>query len=288
MPLNIIHTMPLLIRSDDALGYDVAMLRRAAESLRASDDHTLVVYNQGGLSNAQLSGLFGAFGLAPVILGDGANVGIAQARQSCFRYVWDRFKEVPYISEIHVDMAFPRNWHVPLIAYLESSDDPLVCPGILTSGGELQPLGLYGTVPQQTDELIAYLESLSRNEIREGFVHPVVHKSAALREVGGYDTRFMKGKQGYEDDSLLVGYSFYMGTRNRWKPKCCLHSWVYHATMAQRMSLPDRHADFTLNETGLFQKYGAYGLEQLSALYPNSKVFEQLLQKFVPQGNGRE
>ncbi len=58
-----------------------------------------------------------------------------------------------------------------------------------------------------------------------------------------------------------------------------LKSWVYHATMAQRMSLPDKHLDFELNEKGLVHQYGIYGLKHLSNLHKNPSAFEHLIQK---------
>ncbi|MNN62515.1 hypothetical protein D3C81_1778250 [compost metagenome] len=57
-----------------------------------------------------------------------------------------------------------------------------------------------------------------------------------------------------------------------------MRSWVYHETMAQRMSLPGRHHDFQLNEEGLFNQYGAYGLKHLAGIHHNSAGFEGLFQ----------
>ncbi|MEC0094296.1 glycosyltransferase family protein [Paenibacillus macquariensis] len=280
--MRIIHTMPLLIRSEPLnIIEDMMMASACFESLALSEDALVIIYNQGGLSNDQLKQMCTTFKLTAVILGEGENVGIARARQRCFEYIWEHYCDTSYVSEIHVDMVFTPNWHTPLIDYLENSDEPMISPGIITITGELQPLGQYTTIPSTYRELITHLESLSVDEVHLGFVHPVIHRANALQSVGGYDTQFLSGKQGYEDDSLLIGYVYYMGTKNNWRPKCYLKSWVYHATLAQRMSLPDRHIDFAINEKGLFQQYGAYGLKQLSEIHSNSADFEQLIHRYI-------
>lgn len=284
LSMQIIHTMPLMIRSGSSYNNDLSMTISCLQSLTTSEDNRVVIYNQGCLTNGELNTILAARGILSTILGHGTNVGIAQARQSCFEYIWDQYKEVQYISEIHVDMLFPSNWYEPLIEYLIKTDEPIVSPGILTSNGEMQPLGQHIQIPSESSELISLLESLASDKIIEGFVHPVIHQSQILKEIGGYDTQFLRGQQGYEDDSLLLGYSYYMGTRLNWRPKCCLNSWVYHATMAQRMSLPDKEIEFTLNEAGLFHQYGAYGLKRLAKIHQNSSLFEQLFEKFKPLG----
>ena len=283
--MSIIHTMPLLIRSGEAESEDIKMLAVCLESLSLTENSTVVIYNQGTLSRDDLTRLCSRYNLNVIILGEGSNVGIAQARQACFRYIWENHPETEYISEIHVDMVFPRNWHVPLTQCLSCSEEPMLSPGILTLSGELQPIGSRIQLPATYIELIEVLNQLPRAEISVGFVHPVVHKSAVLQQIGGYDTDFLKGKQGYEDDSLLLGYLYYMGTRSGWRPKCLLSSWVYHATMAQRMSLPDRHEQFHLNEKGLFQQYGAYGMRQLSAIHANAPHFKELIHKYTAEEN---
>lgn len=278
--MKIIHKLPILIRGEFSPD-DEKMAKACFESLRASKEQLVVLYNQGHVSNDDLQALLSSCGLAAVILGDGENVGIAQARQTCFEYIWGNYREVEYISEIHVDMIFPPDWYVPLLDFLAHSDEPIISPGIVTRFGELQPSGTNTVVPDHPAELLALVENLKQDAIVEGFVHPVVHKAKILREIGGYDTRFLRGKQGYEDDSLLLGYLYYMGTRTNWKPKCCLKSWVYHATMAQRMSLPDKHLDFALNEEGLIHQYGAYGLKRLANIHRNPNTFDSLFRKWI-------
>mgnify|MGYP001281113204 CR=1 FL=1 len=279
--MRIIHTMPLMIRSEPLNIEDITMASACFESLALTDNALVIIYNQGGLDNAQLNHLCSSFKLSTVILGEGENVGIARARQCCFEYIWKYHIDTEYISEIHVDMVFPPNWQSPLIEYLDITDEPMISPGIITINGELQPLGQYTHIPSTYPELITHLEGLSLDEVHPGFVHPVIHRASALRSVGGYDTQFLRGKQGYEDDSLLLGYVYYMGTKNQWRPNCYLKSWVYHATMAQRMSLPDKHIDFAINEKGLFQQYGAYGLKQLSQIHSNPTGFEQIIHRYI-------
>lgn len=285
MELKIIHTLPLFIR-ESSLENDLHMASLALSSLQRSREHSTVLFNQGCLTNEELHQWLQTLGLSSVILGNGANIGIAAARQSCFEFIWEHFPEAGYISEIHVDMLFPPDWHEPLLRYLERTDEPMVSPGIVTSTGELQPLGEFIVLPKTPGELSEMLQRLSRKGIADGFVHPVVHCAEALRHIGGYDTRFLSGKQGYEDDSLLLGMRYYMGTRTAWRPKCCLESWVYHATMAQRMSMPDKYTDFSMNEAGLFHQYGAYGLRELAEIHNGSGEFRRLFRKYTPEHKG--
>ncbi|MFP7224936.1 hypothetical protein SFC65_22485 [Priestia filamentosa] len=124
-------------------------------------------------------------------------------------------------------MIFPKVWYAPLIKYLNDSDEPIISPGIMTSYGELQPIGRWVSFPLTIPDLLSFLEELPEERIVEGFVHPVIHKAHVLKEIGGYDTRFFKGKQGYEDDSILLGHLYYMGIRTKWRQKRYLKSWVY-------------------------------------------------------------
>jgi hypothetical protein len=56
---------------------------------------------------------------------------------------------------------------------------------------------------------------------------------------------------------------------------------VFHATLAQRMSLPGAGAAFTTNLHGLLAQYGVAGLEQLSLLYPGNEEFRRLAAAIV-------
>ncbi|WP_020616853.1 hypothetical protein [Paenibacillus daejeonensis] len=284
---SVIHTLPLFIR-EDSLQHDLEMVIACLHSLSASAGRHVVIYNQGCLTHTDLARIAKDCGVEAHILGSERNVGIARARQACFEYVWQTYPDVAYISEIHVDMLFPAAWYEPLIRFLDTSQEPMICPGIVTSAGELQPLGL--RVPPATDaeQWLNLLASLPLGGLAYGFVHPVIHRSEALQAIGGYDTGLLRGRQGYEDDSLLLGYAYYMGTRNEWKPRCCLQSWVYHATMAQRMSLQGKLQDFALNELGLFHLYGINGLRALARLHNKPNLFDELVLKYMPLTGGRE
>lgn len=285
--MKVIHTLPLLIRSENREA-DIAMTFECLRSLALSQDRHVVIYNQGSMSFEEIESLVYRSGVSADILGTGSNDGIAKARQICFDYIGRQYPDIPYISEIHVDMLFPMNWYSPLISFLESSDEPIISPGILTAYGELQPLGEQIELPNSSESILQLLDQLPRDGLQPGFVHPVLHRSKLLHELGGYDIRFLQGKQGYEDDSLLLGYLYYMGTRTRWRPKCCLSSWVFHATLSQRMTLSNQGTEFRLNEEGLVRQYGAYGLQQLSNLYWNHSGFMDLFNKYMPQKRSAE
>jgi len=283
--MEIIYTLPFFIREElNFQNYDLKLAADCLSSLQESDGVTVVLYNQGCLTKDRLLNFLSSYGIKPIIIGEGKNVGIAKARQTCFEYIWKHYDEVPFICEIHLDMIFPKNWYKPLINYLRNTDEPMLSPGILTLSGELQPMDIEGSkveIPQKNADLISLLTQFARDEICEGFVHPIIHKSHILKDVGGYDYRFLKGKQGFEDDSLLLGYLYYMGTRTKWKPKSYLKSWVYHATMVQRMTLHDKDQDFQLNLNGLFYQYGGYGFRHLSKIYNNDANFQMFFEKVL-------
>ncbi|WP_164545609.1 hypothetical protein [Paenibacillus albus] len=269
------HTMPFFIRPEYK-EHDLKLMEACFVSLSYTADTYVVLYNQGCLSEQEIQELLKPYSLNVIILGEGQNVGIPKARQRCFEYIWENFPDVPYISEIHLDMIFPQNWHKPLLSYLEHTNEPMISPCIVTESGHLHPIDNQKPAVQlpegkKLENMLLLLEEISEQfhsqEPHIGFIHPVIHRSSALRHIGGYDHRFLPGKQGYEDDSLLVGYSYYMGTQNSWRPKCLPTSWVYHATLAQRMTLGDRQEEFQKNLNGLFQQYGAYGLKELARLH---------------------
>ncbi|SDW04373.1 hypothetical protein [Paenibacillus sp. CF384] len=273
--MEIIHTMPFFIRTDNK-DYDLKLMETCFESLSYSKNGCVVLYNQGCLGEQEIEKLLASYSLNVIVLGEGKNVGIPKARQRCFEYIWANFPEVPFISEIHPDMIFPPNWHEPLLSYLENSNEPMISPCILTESGHLHPYDnqkhpVLLAEGFNLENMLMILKEISMQlhstEPRAGFVHPVIHKSSALRHIGGYDYRFLPGKQGYEDDSLLIAYSYYMGTFSNWRPKCLPSSWVYHAALAQRMTLGDREEDFQKNLNGLFQQYGAYGLKELARIH---------------------
>jgi len=205
----IAHTIPFYIRGKE----DITLADRCFKSLADSSPGALVVlYNQGVLSNEELQMLLKKYNLRFCILGDGVNVGIAQGRMACFQYIW----------------TVSRGWTDRLVEFLTGyKDEPMVCPGIITSKGELHPeqkeKTIITNIPlDDLEHMNSLLADLTYDVVMEGFVHPVLHKSEVLKEVGGYDLKFLRGKQGYEDDSLLLGYRYYLGIKNDWKPKCCL------------------------------------------------------------------
>ena len=134
---QVIHTLPFLIRNPD----DLKLAEVCLDSLAKSDPNGLVVlYNQGVLTNKELEGFLKNYYLQFNVIGEGINIGIGQGRMACFQYIWSRFSHIKYISEIHLDMFFPRNWVKELIYFLEKNTwEPMICPGILTSKGELHP-----------------------------------------------------------------------------------------------------------------------------------------------------
>lgn len=270
---QVIHTIPFFIRNLDDLKLAEICLGSLAES---HPQGIVVLYNQGILTNKELEGFLKDYDLRFFVIGEGANIGIGQGRMACFRHIWENFSDTKFISEIHIDMFFSQNWVKELIHFLETnSQEPMVCPGILTSQGELHPDKkgkiTVTEVPFDNEELMkALLNQLTLDKVVEGFVHPVIHRSEALKAVGGYDTRFLPGKQGYEDDSLLIGYRYYLGTKSNWKPKCLLKTRVFHATLAQRMSLADKNDDFRKNLRGLIYQYGVKGLLELNSIYEDN------------------
>ncbi|WP_128657580.1 hypothetical protein [Paenibacillus sp. 598K] len=282
---RLIHTLPLLLRQE-SMSVDLAMTENCLRSLALSPERSVIIYNQGCLANEDLQQLTSQWGVDAHILGDGHNIGIAQARQACFEYIWRELPQTAWTSEIHVDMIFPAHWYAPLLRYLETSQEPMISPGIVTAGGVMQPLEEQITVPADMEGWLELLPTLSREGVVYGFVHPVIHHNEALRAIGGYDIRLLKGKQGFEDDSLLVGYSYYIGTRQRWRPQICLQSWVYHATLAQRMSMPDKLDDFARNEVGLVAQYGIQGLRELARVHDRPATFLGLAQKYMSSQKG--
>lgn len=275
---EVAHTMPLLVLDES----DLIMGQACLSALSKSDPGgLLVLYNQGRLASEDLLTILNQYNLHAVILGAGTNIGIPRGRQACFKYIWHHFPEVKFISEIHADMLFPKNWIKVLVNYLESNDEPMICPGIMTSQGELHPEYKSGFRKDEgfgsLESLNKYLASLTYDAVIEGFVHPVLHRADTLKAIGGYDTRFLTGLQGYEDDSLLLAYRYYMGIRNNWRPKCCVKTRVYHATLAQRVKV-----GFDQNENlkGLINKYGIEGIKELSHIYPRNQEFLEILEAF--------
>lgn len=280
---RIAHTLPLLLRGP----HDLPMANACLASLAAAEPGArLVVCNQGFLSTPDLQAWLRAFELDVVVVGSGQNVGIAAGRSACFHWLWQH--EPPqYLSEIHLDMLFPPGWAAELATFLDAHpDEPLVAPGILMANGELAPdarrVATLGTAWwEQRSSIVVALGQWCEPRSVQAFVHPVLHRSDALRAIGGYDTRFLRGKQGYEDDSLLLGHRLRLGIARDWRPKCWLGARVFHATLAQRMTVGDLAQSVVVNLNGLLAQYGVVGLEQLAALYPANPEFRRLADRIV-------
>lgn len=92
-----------------------------------------------------------------------------------------------YICEIHLDMMFYYKWYEELIKFLETSDEPMIFPGIVTKIGELRPAREDKksiVMPKSIEELEPILKELSVEGFYEWFVNPVIYKSKVLREIG--------------------------------------------------------------------------------------------------------
>lgn len=282
-PHRIAHTLPLLLRGP----HDLPMANACLASLAAAEPGArLVVCNQGYLPTPELSAWLRSFALDTVVVGSGQNVGIAAGRSACFQWLW-RHEPPQYLSEIHLDMLFPPGWSAELAAFLDANpDEPLVAPGILTANGELAPgvrrvVVLEAAWWEQSAAIQGSLRQWREPRAVQAFVHPVLHRSEALRAIGGYDTRFLRGMQGYEDDSLLLGHRLRLGIARDWRPKCWLGARVFHATLAQRMTVGNLAQSVVVNLNGLLAQYGVVGLEQLAALYPANGEFRQLADRIV-------
>ena len=110
------------------------------------------------------------------------------------------------------------------------------------------------------------MAALKQDTIIRGFTHPCIHNLNILKEIGGLNTAFLKGKQAFEDDSLLLGYHYYYGTKTNWKPKVNYQTVVYHEIGGQRYDLND---NIMINFDGLIKQYGAMGIKRLANIHKN-------------------
>jgi hypothetical protein len=265
----------MILFRGDRFAEDFALTTDCLSSLEKSTYKTVVVYNQGGLGNDYLKGYLQGFSLDFHVIGEGVNVGTTIGRQCCFQYVWDHFPETQFLSEIHADMIFPEGWEDALISYLDTHDEPLISCGIVDRNGEMPFLGASVQLPQAHSEYGDFLVKLREDRVIHGFTNPCIHVSEILKEAGGYNSVFLKGKQCFEDDSMLLGYYYYYGTKANWYPKINYNSVVYHAVAGQRIGLGD---DVMVNFNGLVNQYGAMGLKHLSTLHKSAwhkKFFEK-------------
>jgi hypothetical protein len=264
--VTLIHTLLFMLR-ENRLTDDLAMAKDCLKSLEKSTYHTVVVYNQGFFTGDRLKEFLSDFRLDVHIIGEGINAGTAAGRQRCFEYVWERFPECGYISELHLDMTFPEHWEDALVDYLGSHDEPMVSCGIIDKQGNMPFLNKTAMLPQSREEYDIFLQSLRENEILHGFTNPCIHVSAILKETGGYNPLFLKGGQCFEDDSMLLGYYYYYGTKRNWYPKINFNSVVYHAVAGQRLNMG---GNVMVNFGGLVKQYGLMGLKHLCVLHKSA------------------
>lgn len=263
--MSLVHTLLFFIRHDHYLD-DIEMAEKCLESLSKSAYKKIVIYNQGCLSNYELQKMLLKYNLEYFIIGSSVNVGIIAGRQDCFKYIWDNFPDTEYVSELHLDMIFPPKWENNLIDYLQQNDEPVICSGIINSCKQCVNLSEFvHKLPRDLEDCISCLIGLKKDLIVPGFTHPCIHVMKILKEVGGFDLGMFKGSQCYEDDSLLLSYYLYYGTKANWYPKINYNSVVYHGCATQRLGL-----DITIqNYIGLLRQYGIMGQKYLSILHSN-------------------
>jgi len=264
--MKLIHTLLFLLR-ENRLTNDLALAKACLQSLEGSAYKTVVVFNQGFFTGDKLKEFLNEFKLDFYVIGEGVNVGTTAGRQRCFEYVWENFADCGYISELHLDMIFPERWEDAMTDYLNTHGEPMVSCGIVDSQGNMPFLNKTAVLPQAKEEYDAFLQGLREDIILHGFTNPCIHVSQILKKAGGYNPSFFKGGQCFEDDSMLLGYYYYYGTRQNWYPKINFNSVVYHAIAGQRLNMV---GDVMVNFNGLVKQYGLMGLKHLSALHKSA------------------
>lgn len=270
--MQVVHTLLFMLRPTCFLE-DLMKADACLKSLEKSTHKTVIIYNQGFWNNDALHNYLQQFALECIVIGNGENVGIVAGRQTCFQYIWSKLPQADMISELHLDMVFTYHWEDPLVAYLEAHDQSMISCGMIDRYGILSELGAAPTpLPENKSEFDVYLASLRKDLVVHGFTHPAIHDAKILQRIGGYDVRFLPGKQAFEDDSILLGYFYYHGTAAQWTPKICYHSVIFHEYAGQRMGVSD---DIMINYHGLVRQYGAMGIYHLSQIHthPWSKQF---------------
>ncbi|MFT3983881.1 MAG: hypothetical protein QM697_08225 [Lachnospiraceae bacterium] len=259
----LVHTLLFMfVRSED-----LSLAANCLKSLERSTYKTLVIYNQGSLSNKVIEAFVSQYHLDCHIIGDGVNHGTTIGRQKCFEYIWDTMPDTLYISELHLDMFFTHNWEDALVEYLKSHDEPLISCGIVDKNGTLPFLNKTVSLPESEQEYDEFLQSLRTDNIIHGFTNPCIHVSEILKKTGGYHMEFLKGMQCFEDDSMLLGYYYYYGTERGWYPKVNFNSIVYHAVAGQRLTIS---GSTSVNYDGLVKQYGLMGMKALSTLHSSA------------------
>jgi hypothetical protein len=262
--MKLIHTLLFLFRNE-RLDEDKNLATACLKSLEKGTYKTVVIYNQGCLTNDELRGFLSQFQLNCIVIGDAVNVGTVVGRQSCFEYIWKYYPKNEFISEIHLDMIFTHHWEDSLVNFLEHNDEPMICSGIIDQNGFMNFLGItVDNMPKDNNLFDKFLFNLREKKIVHGFTNPCIHVSKILKAAGGYDANFLIGKQCFEDDSMLLGYYYYYGTKINWHPKVNYNTVVYHAVAGQRLGVND---NVMVNFNGLVKQYGAMGLKHLSELH---------------------
>lgn len=274
---RLIHTLLLLFRQNQ-LEEDKKLASECLKSLEKGRYKTVIVYNQGCLNDKELKAFLSQFELSFTVIGNGINVGTVIGRQSCFEYIWDKYPDTKFISELHLDMIFTSHWEDPLIDYLENNDEPIISAGIIDKTGCLTFLNSqiekFSASSDLSDD---FLMALRCDKVVHGFTNPCIHVAEILKYTGGYNAKFLKGKQCYEDDSMLLGYYYYYGTKANWYPKVNYNSVVYHAVAGQRLGMGD---SVLINYQGLVRQYGAMGLKHLSQLHKSPWHIQHFTQQY--------
>lgn len=261
--MRLVHTL-LFLLTENGMAEDMKMASVCLKSLEKSTYKTVVVYNQGTLGNENLKEYLNQFDLDFHIIGESMNVGTTIGRQSCFEYIWSNLPSTEYISELHLDMIFTNNWEKMLVNYLDTHDEPVISCGIIDKSGNMPFLGKTTAIPVRDSIGDNFLKHHCEDSIIHGFSNPCIHVSKILKKTGGYNSSFLTGKQCFEDDSMLLGYYYYYGTKQNWYPKINYNSVVYHDIAGQRIGLSD---NVIINFNGLVRQYGAMGLKHLSILH---------------------
>lgn len=276
-------SLPILLRTDPKIfPFDLSLLNNCLNTLKIEDDSVLIVYNQGPLSKDIIEGILKPLKINYEIIGGGINVGIPVARQKVFEYVWEHYPEVEYQCEIHVDMIFPKSWYEVVEKKMDELEEPMLSPAIINSFSSYsmnkeEKIEL----PQTVEAMIKLIEGKKDERIIDGLVHPAIHNSYLLKQIGGIDLRFFKGKQGYEDYSMLIGYHNYIGTKHMWKPKIYGGATVFHGVAQQRWTIENPHVEITLNQEGLYNQYGAYGIKALEYMVDDPEYMGELYRNKV-------
>lgn len=266
--MDTVHTLLFFLR-EDSEKEDLVRAENCLKSLEKSRYTTVVVCNQGFWDNDRLAEYLKSFKLDIAIIGTGNNVGIPKGRSSCFEYVYEHFSNASYVSELHLDMIFTQFWEAPLVDFMNTYPEPVISCGIINKFGQMTCLDpTPKTLPLHSpDAMHDFLMGLRTDSIIYGYTHPCIHRLSVLKEIGDYDTVLFKGKQAFEDDSLLLGYYYYYGTKANWRPKINYQSVVYHEYDGQRSALDDSATDYALNFQGLLTQYGLMGIKHCASLH---------------------